>query len=288
MSTNIPGAENLGRLIGDAELFCTASMEVHGNIVPSALIRYGDNGLVILSSRNLPFEMANNHFEELALQMCMCHNADAAVLVNEAWCKSTTKGKPLDSSRSTPIHEDREEAVAMLGQSRGRSLAMLLPIIRADDGSFLNIGDPLAIQTSCTLGHGSRLMSNELPSTKDQRRARLKLHFAGISPESGAFCRPIGGDAEKHHVISPHGFPLTHEAFESKELAEEFIPKFCVQMRQQGYYPAVGEAIPLEELPGRLVVVPESRLIEGMSKVMSQNQKREQCLRRQRGMQRGI
>jgi len=48
---------------------------------------------------------------------------------------------------------------------------------------------------------------------------------------------------EKHHVISPHGIPLTHEPFQSKALAEEFIPKFCVQMRRQGYYPSVGETI---------------------------------------------
>ena len=92
---------------------------------------------------------------------------------------------------------------------------------------------------------------------------------------------------EKHHVISPHGIPLTHEPFQSKALAEEFIPKFCVQMRRQGYYRGVGETIPLEELPGRLMVVPETGTFEAFATTMRQNQERQKYRGRQRGMQRG-
>jgi hypothetical protein len=271
--------------MADAELFCSASMQVHGDVVPTALIRCPDESVTIFSSRNLPFEMAHDYFEELALYMCTCHNAVAAVLVNEAWCRMPKQGESVDLFRPTPGHDDRKEAIVLLGQIRGGNQAKLLPTIRSEDAAFSHLGAPLAIQASSILGHGADLIASSVPDAKAQRRAQLKLHFVGISPDSGSWRWPISRDAEKHHVISPHGIPLTHEPFRSKALAEEFIPKFCVQMRRQGYYPGVGETIPLEELPGRLMVVPETGTFEAFATTMRQNQERQKCRDRQRGMQ---
>jgi len=286
MNPKVTGDAILRTLMADAELFCTASMQIHGNVVPTALIRCPDESVTIFTSRNLPFEMAHDHFEELALYMCTCHKAEAAVLVIEAWCRIPKQGESLDLFRRTPGHDDRKEAIVLLGQARGGNQAKLLPTIRGEDATFSHLGSPLAIQASSILGHGADLICNEVPDAKTQRRARLKLHFVGVSPDSGSWRWPINGDAEKHHVISPHGIPLTHEPFQSKALAEEFIPKFCVQMRRQGYYPGVGETIPLEELPGWLMVVPETGTFEAFAKVTRQNQERQKCRDRRRGMQR--
>jgi len=287
MSPKVTGDAILRTLMADAELFCSASMQVHGDVVPTALIRCPDESVTIFSSRNLPFEMAHDYFEELALYMCTCHNAVAAVLVNEAWCRMPKQGESVDLFRPTPGHDDRKEAIVLLGQIRGGNQAKLLPTIRAEDATFSHLGAPIAIQASSILGHGADLICNEVPDAKAQRRARLKLHFVGVSPNSGSWRWPINGDAEKHHVISPHGIPLTYEPFRSKALAEEFIPKFCVQMRRQGYYRGVGETIPLEELPGRLMVVPETGTFEAFATTMRQNQERQKYRGRQRGMQRG-
>jgi hypothetical protein len=73
---------------------------------------------------------------------------------------------------------------------------------------------------------------------------------------------------EKYHVISPDGFPITPEPFPSKSAAEAYMEGWCAQFKHQGYYAGVNGRIPLAELPGRLVVVPESQTFTTMGKVL--------------------
>ena len=68
--------------------------------------------------------------------------------------------------------------------------------------------------------------------------------------------------AEKtYHVISPDGFPLTLEPFQSKRQAREFIPLWLKRYEQQGYYSAVTRRIPLDELRSYLRIVPSEEAI---------------------------
>ena len=59
-----------------------------------------------------------------------------------------------------------------------------------------------------------------------------------------------------YDVISPDGFPITHEPFKSKKEALEYVPRWCQRYQQQGYYSAVGRKIPLAELTDYLRLVP--------------------------------
>lgn len=59
----------------------------------------------------------------------------------------------------------------------------------------------------------------------------------------------------KYHVLSPDGFPITLEPFNSKAEALAYIPRWCHRFKHQGYYSAVGGRIPLSALPHRLMVV---------------------------------
>ena len=62
--------------------------------------------------------------------------------------------------------------------------------------------------------------------------------------------------AKYFDVLSPDGFPITFEPFESKRAAREFIPKWCKRYELQGYYSTSRwEHIPLDELPDRLSIV---------------------------------
>ena len=62
--------------------------------------------------------------------------------------------------------------------------------------------------------------------------------------------------AKKYDVISPDGFPITFEPFESRRAAQEFIPKWCQRYEVQGYYStSQWKHIPLEDLPNRLTIV---------------------------------
>lgn len=70
--------------------------------------------------------------------------------------------------------------------------------------------------------------------------------------------RPEG---QTYHVISPDGFPITHEPFVSIEEALAYIPEWCKRYEAQGYYSAVGRRIPLEDLPDHLRLVPSEEVI---------------------------
>jgi len=66
---------------------------------------------------------------------------------------------------------------------------------------------------------------------------------------------------KKYDVLSPDGFPITHEPFKSKQAALDYIPRWCARYEQQGYYStAQREHIPLEMLPGCLEIVPARRV----------------------------
>jgi hypothetical protein len=67
---------------------------------------------------------------------------------------------------------------------------------------------------------------------------------------------------KKYHVISPDGFPITHEPFKSRRAALKFIPQWCERFQHQGYYSTSGrERIPLEELPDYLSILPADEVI---------------------------
>jgi hypothetical protein len=58
-------------------------------------------------------------------------------------------------------------------------------------------------------------------------------------------------------VLSPDGFPITHEPFASEEAAREYIPRWIERYQQQGYYStARRERIALEDLPLCLKIIP--------------------------------
>jgi len=57
----------------------------------------------------------------------------------------------------------------------------------------------------------------------------------------------------KFHVLSPDGLPIRQRPFSSDKAAEDFIRKWCERYELQGYYStAVGERIPVKDLPTRL------------------------------------
>lgn len=67
---------------------------------------------------------------------------------------------------------------------------------------------------------------------------------------------------KKYHVLSPDGFPITHEPFASERAAMKYIPQWCEQYQRQGYYSTSGRGrIALEELPDFLRIVPADNVM---------------------------
>lgn len=61
---------------------------------------------------------------------------------------------------------------------------------------------------------------------------------------------------DKFNVLSPDGFPISAEPFNSQKEAEAAIPKWCERYQEQGHYTtAERERIPVGELPQHLEIV---------------------------------
>jgi hypothetical protein len=59
----------------------------------------------------------------------------------------------------------------------------------------------------------------------------------------------------KFIVLSPDGIPIAPERYNSRAEAEAALTEWCKRFERQGYYAAVGERIPLAELPSRCEIV---------------------------------
>jgi len=77
-------------------------------------------------------------------------------------------------------------------------------------------------------------------------------------------------DNEKYQIISPDGLPITDEPFVSRQAALNYIPQWRERFEHQGYYKAIGGRIPLDELTGRLTIVPDSEAVEVMETINRQ------------------
>ena len=67
---------------------------------------------------------------------------------------------------------------------------------------------------------------------------------------------------DKFNVLSPDGFPISAEPFNSQKEAEAAIPKWCERYEPQGYYSTADrERIPVKELPDHLQIVPEDETV---------------------------
>lgn len=74
-------------------------------------------------------------------------------------------------------------------------------------------------------------------------------------------------DNEKYQIFSPDGLPITDEPFENRQAALNYIPQWRERFEHQGYYKAISGRIPLEELTGRLTIVPDSEAVEVMDEI---------------------
>ena len=71
---------------------------------------------------------------------------------------------------------------------------------------------------------------------------------------------------DKFNVLSPDGFPISREPFNSQKEAEAAIPQWCERYQEQGYYSTADrERIPVKDLPNHVQVVPEEKTLDAQA-----------------------
>jgi hypothetical protein len=260
---------SLEKLMNEADLFAKHSMQQTGGI-PPVLFIHGENGIGMFRPDKMGDQRSKDHFAGLAQLVCIATGADATVFVSEGWVKMAKAGERLDLSKAPSEYADRQEMAIMMGQTRTSCQQRMLPMIRSKEGKFLGFGNEHKINADRVEGRFANLIPWDYPSVKAQAAAKEALSKLGVASYQREEERRHREDKGKYHVISPDGLPLTPVAFASKKDAEEFIPKWCERFKAQGYYAAVGERIPLDELVDRLAIVPEAEYIRAVEQAAKQ------------------
>jgi len=84
---------------------------------------------------------------------------------------------------------------------------------------------------------------------------------------TGSLMQDFNHEPVQYHVLSPDGLPITPEPFGSLEEAARYIPTWFEMFQHQGFYAAVGNRIPLDEVTYHLSFVPvwPDRYTDGIS-----------------------
>lgn len=181
--------EALKQLMTHAELFALQSMRTIGQ-VPATLFIQTVEGPIALRPRSLGSTEAKDDFAATARLMCIAHKASATVLVAESWFRTAKKGQSLDLSVAPSEAPDRQEIVAIMGETRYGAAQKMLPIMRTA-GRFEGFGEALAVESGRgdykTQGRFSSFLPEQYPDQHSQDRAReiLKAKMFGQVREQG-------------------------------------------------------------------------------------------------------
>ena len=173
--------ETLDDLLAYAEQYATRAMRKLGR-VPPALLFINSRGAQIYSPENLPDVEAKDDFADVARLLCIAHAATACVLAFEAWSRPRKPGESLEDAEAPSEAVDRQEIVALLGESRDHDEHRTLPIIRSGNGKFFGFDSPEISHGKQMEGRFGGILPPEPPTPRLRKLAREALAAYGLPP----------------------------------------------------------------------------------------------------------
>ncbi|MGB6220250.1 hypothetical protein [Haloferula sp.] len=171
--------ERLKALADQAFDYARHMMRTSGS-VPPTVIADTDEGYVFCMPSNLADEAAKDNFAEVAKKLTVAWNAQALVIVVEAWVKFARPDGKLDMDIPPSQSVDRKEVVALMLEDRSRSATSLAPIIRDDSEMFASLNAPPPLEFNETGGRFAGLMPRHQPSASDAASAKADLLAMGM------------------------------------------------------------------------------------------------------------
>jgi hypothetical protein len=173
-----------GKVHADREL------RTRGHVHPAFLLlaANGQSGACFFQNGGLNAREKET-FARICRTVAFAANAVASVLVLEIWMSAEMVPPGVDVSDYRPTvmpsqNPERTEAIALVGETRGRAAARCLPIVRYDNRKFHALGDPLPGFDTGDGWHVGGIFSPILPpyEVPDEMRqfARATLDRFGI------------------------------------------------------------------------------------------------------------
>lgn len=149
--------------------------------VPPTVIADTNEGYIFCMPTSLTDEAAKDRFAEVARLMAIAYNANAIVMVVEAWARLPDKNGHLDTNTPPSQAPDRKEIVALMLEDRSHSATSLLPIIRDAGGKFIELASPGPIQFGESEGRFAGLMKGSAPTAEQSAKAKAVLQQLRLS-----------------------------------------------------------------------------------------------------------
>ena len=171
--------EALDNLMRRATLFAITTMRDYGEIEPT-LFMSGVAGNGRFTVPYLADEQAKDEFAKLAHIACVAHGADAVVFVTEAWMSKMIQEGKLDLSVPPSQAPDRQEAVVLMGQIRGRYIQKPLLIERNRTGEYQGLVPGEIVEGSEAIGRFAHFLPPEKPDETTRELAKEMLQQMSI------------------------------------------------------------------------------------------------------------
>ena len=166
-------------LISKAEVAAKHSMDKTGSFPPTIFI-HGIEGHVAYSP---PVKFLNASYDDLALiagECSVAYGAIAVVVAGEGYKVRTPiqrDNRVPDPAQSTP--EDREEVVAIIGETRYEKVKKIRPIIRTEAGNFLGLGEGINVDNPGAFSNYADMLSKDFPDREARECVMAALYKEG-------------------------------------------------------------------------------------------------------------
>jgi hypothetical protein len=149
--------------------------------VPPTVIADTDEGYVFCMPTALTDDAAKDRFAEVARLFAVAHEANALVMIAEAWARLPDASGHLDTETPPSQAMDRKEVVVLMLEDHSRNATRMLHILRDGGGVFTGFGDPGPMHFGESVGRFAGLMPRNKPSNREAAQAKATLLSLGMS-----------------------------------------------------------------------------------------------------------
>jgi len=173
-------------LAAQAKDYALHMMRTTGSIPPT-VIADTNEGYIFRMPTPLTDDAAKDRFAEVARLFAIAHEANALVMVVEAWAKLPDANGHLDTETPPSESPDRKEVVALMLEDHSRCATSMLPILRDEVGAFTAFGNTGPMHFGESVGRFAGLMPRNRPSAREAPQARAALLSLGMSTINRGF-----------------------------------------------------------------------------------------------------
>lgn len=174
------GSDKLDALARQAKDYALHMMRTAGSIPPTVIADTAE-GYVFCMPGPFTDDAAKDRFAEVARLLAVAHEADALVLIAEAWASLPDARGNLDTETPPSQSPNRREIVALMLEDETRRGSMLIPILRGWNDAFVGFGDTAPVAYAQAEGRFSGMMPPRNPVPEDRAKAAAVLKALGLN-----------------------------------------------------------------------------------------------------------